>query len=56
MVRGRQQDLNRLLQSRCNPLSHQVRNRISEAGLDQLDLWFDRGLDAMNLGQVFGDG
>ena len=56
MVRGRQQDLTRLLQRRFGPLPAGSRDRISKAGTDQLDLWIDRVLDAGSLGEVFGDG
>jgi hypothetical protein len=31
-----------------------VAERLSEGTLEQLDTWFDRGLDAATLAEVFG--
>ncbi|QFY88725.1 Rpn family recombination-promoting nuclease/putative transposase [Magnetovirga frankeli] len=45
--------LARLLTKRFGPLSEETRVRLSEATLDQLDLWADRILDAPSVTAVF---
>ncbi|WP_420584040.1 Rpn family recombination-promoting nuclease/putative transposase [Ruegeria sp.] len=56
LAKGRKQDLIRLLERRFGALSEADRARIEGAGLDQLDAWIDRVLDAKSLKAVFGDG
>ena len=45
----------KLLERRFGPLPEPVLERIRGAGFKQLDLWFDRGLAALNLRAVFAD-
>jgi len=53
VIRGRKQDLTRLLERRFGPLPQAAKDRIAEAGFDQLDGWLDRVLDAKSLDAVF---
>lgn len=50
---GEARALLRQLERRFGPLPQSVRERVAAAGLDQLDLWLDRVLDAPDLDAVF---
>ena len=45
-----------LLERRFGPLSQSVKQRISNASLDQLNAWFDRAIDAESLDAAIGGG
>jgi hypothetical protein len=53
-VEGKAETLNRLLTRRFGPLPEWVAERAKGASVEQLDIWFDRGLDATTLTEVFG--
>jgi hypothetical protein len=42
------------LTRRFGPLPEWVAERAKGASVEQLDIWFDRGLDATTLTEVFG--
>ena len=50
---GKAEGLTRIIERRFGPLSQTVRDRITLAGSDELDTWFDRVLDADNLEAMF---
>ena len=50
---GKAEGLTRIIERRFGPLSQTVRDRITLAGSDELDTWFDRVLDADNLEVMF---
>jgi predicted transposase YdaD len=52
--KGEAKMLTRQLTQRFGDLSSGVREKISAAGLDELELWIDRVLDARSLEDVFG--
>jgi flagellar biosynthesis/type III secretory pathway protein FliH len=52
---GRKATLTRLLTRRFGPLSEEAQQRLQGATLVQLDLWFDRAIDAPTLEAVFGN-
>ena len=54
-VKGRAEDIARLPRHRFGPLPAAVQGRIKQASLNELDIWFDRALDAPSLESVFGD-
>ncbi len=56
IAKGEARSLVRLLERRFGPLPDADRRRIAGATLDQLDRWFDRGLDAGTLEAVFAGG
>ena len=43
----------RLLERRFGSLPDSARERVASAKLTELDVWFDRGLDAQSLAEVF---
>jgi hypothetical protein len=53
-LEGKLETLTRLLTRRFGPLPEWVAERLSDGTLEQLDAWFDRGLDATTLAEVFG--
>ena len=52
---GRRSTLTRLLTRRFGPLSEEAHQGMQGATLVQLDLWFDRAIDAPTLKAVFGN-
>ena len=56
LERGEARGLTRLLERRFGPLPPRIRDRIAAGGLDALDAWLDRTLDAGSLEEVFGNG
>jgi predicted transposase YdaD len=53
-AKGKRDTLTRLLTRRFGPLPEWAAHRLSAATGEQLDTWFDRGVDATNLPEVFG--
>jgi hypothetical protein len=53
-TKGKLETLTRLLTRRFGPLPEWVAHRLSASTVEQLDTWFDRGVDAINLAEVFG--
>jgi len=53
-VKGKRDTLTRLLTRRFGPLPEWAAHRLSTGTVEQLDVWFDRGVDAANLAEVFG--
>jgi hypothetical protein len=53
-LEGKLETLTRLLTRRFGPLPEWVAHRLSAGTVEQLDTWFDRGVDATNLAEVFG--
>jgi Domain of unknown function (DUF4351) len=53
-AKGVAKTLVRLLTRKFGPVSDAVRERIDTAGLEQLETWSDRVLDAATLDDVFG--
>ncbi|MEN9376900.1 MAG: hypothetical protein RL710_2057 [Pseudomonadota bacterium] len=45
--------LRRLLVRRFGPLSPEVLAQIDAASAEQIEVWFDRSVDASNMTQVF---
>ena len=56
VVEGEAKSLIRLLEKRFGPLSDVAKQRIAGASLEQIDSWFDRGLEAESLKAVIGEG
>ena len=54
-ARGRAESLKRLLTRHFGPLPNAVMHRINAASVEQLDVWFDRALDAKSLASVLDD-
>lgn len=55
MQQGQTKLLILLLTHRFGPLPDEVRQRVGQGTLEEIDLWASRILDAESLGQVFGD-
>jgi len=53
-LEGKLETLTRLLTRRFGPLPDWVAERLNDGTLEQLDAWFDLGLDAVTLAEVFG--
>jgi hypothetical protein len=53
-LEGKLETLTRLLTRRFGPLPDWVAERLNDGTLEQLDAWFDLGLDAATLAEVFG--
>jgi hypothetical protein len=53
-LKGKLETLTRLLTRRFGPLPEWVTHRLSAGTGEQLDAWFDRGVDAINVAEVFG--
>jgi hypothetical protein len=53
-LEGKLETLTRLLTRRFGPLPEWVEHRLSAGTVEQLDTWFDRGVDAINVAEVFG--
>ena len=53
-LEGKLETLTRLLTRRFGPLPDWVAQRLNDGTLEQLDAWFDLGLDAATLAEVFG--
>ena len=51
---GKRDTLTRLLTRRFGPLPEWAAHRLSAGTVEQLDVWFDRVLDAATLAEVFG--
>lgn len=51
---GKAEMLELLLVRRFGPLSEEISARVRGGSTQQLELWFDRGLDASSLDAVFG--
>jgi hypothetical protein len=53
-TKGKLETLTRLLTRRFGPLPEWAAHRLSAGTVEQLDTWFDRGVDAINVAEVFG--
>ena len=53
-LEGKLEALTRLLTRRFGPLPEWVAERTKGASAEQLDIWFDRGLDSTTLTEIFG--
>jgi hypothetical protein len=53
-LEGKLEALTRLLTRRFGPLPQWVTERTKGASAEQLDIWFDRGLDSTTLTEIFG--
>jgi hypothetical protein len=51
---GRREALLRLLERRFGDLPVGLRARVEAGGIGEIDVWFDRAIDASSLGGVFG--
>lgn len=50
---GKTELLSRLLTRRFGPLPLATQEKIQQASISQIDAWFDRGIDAPTLDEVF---
>ena len=53
-TKGKLETLTRLLTRRFGPLPEWVAERLASASVEQLEAWFDSGVDAATLAEVLG--